>query len=208
MVGSQIVRCLEQRGKRVAIKTTTELLLQRRSEKLSEIVPNLYGDCVSTEGTNVGLILAHRYRGDNIERALSDEICITRNFVWELSEICKSLRVVVLGSITGSRVDTKMPESYHYSKDLQKSIVRQSIRISNLHMNLLELNWFEKHPDSKATHEYREKMTRIKQQLGGDSIPTIESITDFSCALIEMERPPRGQSILFDGGLSLYQKEY
>ena len=44
-----------------------------------------------------------------------------------------------IGSIAGRRIDRKQSEAYHYSKDLQKSIVRQSVRIDKLHMNLLEL---------------------------------------------------------------------
>lgn len=206
VVGSQIVQRLKCLGKLVAIITTTEIL-QTSNIKLTVQMANLCHEAsIDPVKARVGLILAHRYRGINIQCALSNELCITRDFVWSLSRLCASLRVVVLGSITGSLVDRNLPEAYHYSKDLQKSIVRQSIRINNLCMNLLELNWFEKYPEGKRSNEYRQIMANIKQQVGGDSLPTVDSITDFSCALIELPHPPRGQIIVYDGGFSLYQK--
>ena len=74
-------------------------------------------------------------------------------------------------------------------------------------MNLLELYWFEKYTEEKATSEYRQIMVDMNNLLGGNNLPTIDSITDFSCALVEMDRPPRGQTIVYDGGLSSLQRD-
>jgi hypothetical protein len=207
IVGSQITKRLRSLNKHVVTIATSEILQRKKIESLECIRSLANNSAISLAEKQVGLILAHRYRKDNIQAALLSELTITRDFVWGLANLCASLRVVVLGSITGRLIDRKLPEAYHYSKELQKSIVRQSILIGNLHMNLLELYWFEKYTEEKATPEYKEIMSVIRQQLGGDNLPSVESITDFSCALIEMHRPPRGQTIVYDGGLSGYQKE-
>lgn len=205
IVGNQVVTRLRQLGKLVIIKTTSEILQSTEAELSVSLVSSMAEYSVKPSVSSIGLILAHRYRGNDIKCALDNERCITRDFTWGLTKLCVSLRVVVLGSITGGRIDRSISEAYHYSKDLQKSIVRQSIRIDNLHMNLLELNWFEKYPEAQASDEYRQIMVRLKQKLGRDNLPNVDSITDFACALIEMSPPPRGQSIVYDGGLSMFQ---
>lgn len=155
----------------------------------------------------VGVILAHRYRGDDNREALYSELCITRDFTWTMSKICKSVRVVVLGSITGRFVDGELSEAYHYSKDLQKSIARQSVRVKNLSMNVIELGWFEKYTRSKATGEYQDIMSRLRAEYGESVVPTVDSITDLCTLLLEMSHPPRGETIVYDGGLSLFQEK-
>lgn len=204
-VGSQVVQRLNMLNKSVLTVPAAEIL---RCSNISSIdgISSLYcNHSIQPLKSNLGLILSHRYRENGTLAALETELAITRNFVWSLSKICISLRVVVLGSITGRLVNQNICEAYHYSKDLQKSIVRQSVRIGNLHMNLLELNWFEKYSKHVATEEYKQTLSRHNQRLAGDNLPNVESITDFSCALIEMQRPPRGEIIVYDGGLSLLQ---
>jgi hypothetical protein len=205
VVGSQVTQRLRSQGKLVATKSSSEILQASNSSDLAETVSPFVDNSIDLQNSRVGLILAHRYRGNDIQRALNIELCITRDFVWGLSKLCESLRVVVLGSVAGRLVDKKLPEAYHYSKDLQKTIARQSVRISNIHMNVLELSWFEKYPKHKATDDYRNIMANLRQHLGGDCLPTVDSITDFSSALIEMHHPPRGQTIVYDGGISLSQ---
>jgi hypothetical protein len=207
IVGSQITKRLRSLNKHVVTIAASEIVQRKKIDSL-ECFRSLANDSsITLAEKEIGLILAHRYREDNIQTVLLNELSITRDFVWGLANLCASLRVVVLGSITGRLIDRKLPEAYHYSKELQKSIVRQSIRIGNLQMNLLELYWFEKYTEEKATPEYKKTMSELRKQLGGDNLPSVESITDFSCALIEMHRPPRGQTIVYDGGLSGYQKE-
>jgi len=204
IVGNQVVKRLREIGKLVLIKRTSEILESTKADLMGSIVSSMEEYSVNPLESSIGLIMAHRYRGDDIGCALDNERCITRDFTWGLANLCASLRVVVLGSIAGGRIERKLPEAYHYSKDLQKSIVRQSVRINNLHMNLLELYWFEKYPEAQASDEYTQIMISLKQQVGRDNLPNINSITDFACALNEMSPPPRGQSIVYDGGLSLF----
>tara|TARA_X000000950_G_C13869800_1_gene642388 strand:- start:754 stop:1413 length:660 start_codon:yes stop_codon:yes gene_type:complete len=207
IVGSQISRRLVELSKKVICILTSEIL----SSNIRETIANKLGlhsiKCKNGVKMNIGVILVHRYRDKENHIACKNELTITRDFVWELSKLCQSLRVVVIGSVTGSYVDSKMPEAYHYSKDIQKSIVRQSIRIGNLHMNLLELSWFKKYSSNNSSLEYKETLNRISQELCGDNLPSVDSITDFSCALIEMPYPPRGQSIVYDGGYTLFQRD-
>ena len=207
IVGQQIVQRLMLLKKSVIV-VTVQMILDSDSSTIIEKISKLFVQhSINPRNANVGLILAHRYRGDDNKTGLFNELCITRDFVWNLATLCSSLRVVVLGSITGQLVDIKSPEAYHYTKDLQKSIVRQSVRISNLYMNLLELSWFEKFSNKVASDDYRQIMASLKGQLGGDNLPYVNSITDFSCSLIEMPLPPRGQSIVYDGGISLFQND-
>jgi len=205
IVGSQVVRRLNDLGKSVVTFPTREILLGETSQLRESMLGLIAGKSTDQSTTHIGLILAHRFRGENIQSVLMNELRVSRDFVWQLSELCASLRVIVFGSITGSLVDNKSTEAYHYSKDLQKSIVRQSIRLSNLHMNLLELNWFKKYPQARASTEYLQLIDRLRRIMGENNLPTVNSITDFSSALIETTNPPRGQTIVYDGGFSLFQ---
>lgn len=206
VVGNQVVKKLKERKRYVLVKSTKEIIDCPKNE-LATSICSLFAKHLDNIGkpARVSLILAHRCRDEDIQIALSNELQITRNFVWALSSQCISLNVVVIGSITGRLVSKKLPESYHYAKDLQKSIVRQSVRVSNLYMNLLELNWFRKYGFDKATSEYNQIMSDLTQELEGDHLPSVETITDFCCSLIDMQLPPRGQTIIYDGGLSLFQ---
>jgi hypothetical protein len=207
IVGSQILQRLRSRGEYV-ITCNAGDLLECDIETLEMKLRTMFSvNSVDTSRVRVGVILAHRYRGDNNREALNSEMCITRDFTWTMSRICKSVRVVVLGSITGRFVDVKLPEAYHYSKDLQKSIARQSVRVKNLSMNVIELGWFVKYSRSKATGEYRDIMSRLQAEYGESVVPTVDSITDLCTLLLEMSHPPRGETIVYDGGLSLYQEK-
>ena len=205
-VGSQIMQRLRRLNKCVITQLTSEILEFSNEELVERVASSFSENSIKLREAKVGVILAHRYRGDNVQIALENELRITRDFIWALSMLCESLRVVVLVSITGRHVDQKMPEAYHYAKDLQKSIVRQSVRIKNLHMNLLELNWFEKFVEELATDEYRKTISNVKKRIGGDNLPSVDSITEFACALIELQHPPRGATIIYDGGFSLFQE--
>ena len=205
-IGKQVVQSLSKRAVIPILISSSQLRIlgiADLDEFLREIL--LRHDIEDPSTSTLGLILAHRCRSNDTLAALESELRITRDFVWTLSKICLSLRAVVLGSITGRLIDAKSSEAYHYSKDLQKSIVRQSVRIPNLSMNLLELSWFRKYLDSDATQEYRRAMKDLDSKLGKGNVPTVETITDFACNVIESLRPPRGQVITYDGGFSQLQ---
>ena len=206
-VGKQVVNRLYSMGKAVMITLTSEILESSMDEVINGIKDKAEKMSINISISKVGVILAHRYRDEVNSVAVFNELSITRDFIWALSEACSSLRVVVLGSITGTFVDNKLPEAYHYAKDLQKSIIRQSIRVADLHMNLLALSWFKKYPLKNRTPEYQRTLGRLEEELGGDNLPSVESITDFCCTIIEMVYPLRGQSIVYDGGISLFQKD-
>jgi hypothetical protein len=153
----------------------------------------------------LGLIFAHRYRGDNCLESLRIELSLTRNLVWELSSELEQLRVVVLGSVTGSRLDVGSSEAYHYAKDLQKSICLQSIRLSNVSMNLIELSWFEKYPRCEQTASYAKKMEDLKNIIGSRNLPTTSDISDYLISVMECHLSPRGQILSYDGGYNHIQ---
>jgi hypothetical protein len=150
------------------------------------------------------LILAHRSRTEDIVEALGDELRMTRDLVYAFSDMFAEVRVVVIGSITGGRVDRNSSEAYHYAKDLQKSIVRRSVLRTNVFMNLLELSWFVKYPDS-SSQEYTSKIADVRRMSPTRKIVRTNDIADFCVQLLTAQRPPRGQIITLDDGYSLVQ---
>jgi hypothetical protein len=154
----------------------------------------------------LGLVIAHRYRGDDTIQALSVEMSITHRLAWILSGMVTHLRVFVMGSVTGALLDLKSPLAYHYAKDLQKSIARQSCRLQNVEMNVIELSWFEKYDPTVQTKEYSSEVSKIKESIGAHNFPGIPEIADFIDNLMRSAMLPRGQIITFDGGYSLKQR--
>ena len=205
-LGCQIFNRLKALNKFVFPVFALDILKCKPEHIIMDIDKFLTIHSICLAKANIGVILAHRC--ENIDISLLSEIRITRDFVWSLAQNCCKLRVVVLGSVTGRLVDRKMSEAYHYSKDLQKSIVRQSIRILNLDMILVELYWFVKYQGIKATYEYQNRINRVGSLVGENNFPTVESIVDLCCSLIEMTIAPRGHLIPFDGGLSLLQEDH
>ena len=193
-------------NKCVITQLTSEILEFSNEELVERVASSFSENSIKLREAKVDVILAHRYRVEKVQIALENELRITRDFIWALLMLCKPLRVVVLGSITGRHVDQKTPEAYHYAKELQKSIVRQSVRIRNLNMNLLELHWFEKFVEELATDEYRKTIANVKKIIRDDNLPSVDSITEVSCALIELQHPPREETIIYDSGFSLFQE--
>ena len=206
IVGRQVMIRLLELGK-PTFQLSALTLLDLSEHELNEVIDNLVNDLiiVCPGIQRLGLILAHRIRETDIVTALQHELRITRDLVWKLAGRFSHLRVVVLGSITGTRVDIASPEAYHYTKDIQKSCVRQSIRLSNVNMNLLELSRFEKHSPEMATDEYAEKMTYLRELIGSNNVLRVVDIADFACQLLDASHPPRGQVITYDGVYCLLQ---
>ena len=120
-LGSYVAESLCEDGKTV-IKVSASFLTSLNSGEFSVAINELVKKISDVQSIHqsIGIILAHRYRGDDILTALKNEVIITHDLVWYLSKQISELRVVVLGSITGGLVDHKSAEAYHFSKDLQK----------------------------------------------------------------------------------------
>jgi len=207
VLGSQIsndLRKFDVPIVRVSAAHLTSLNDQAFSEAINGLVNEI--KLVRPNAERVGLVLAHRYRGTDIPLALRNELCITRDFIWCLSKNFSRLHAVVVGSATGRYIDSASSDAYHFAKDLQKSIVRRSVTLPNVAMNLLELSWFEKHPISVATPEYRKKIEDLRTLLGDNNVPAPSNIAEFIRQLLDCALPPRGQSITYDGGYDLFQR--
>lgn len=161
---------------------------------------------MSSAQSSVGLVLAHRCRSSDPCESISAELAITRGLTWALADLVPNLRVVVLGSVTGTFLCPSLPESYHYAKDMQKSIARQSLRLSNVQMNVVALSWFEKYAKEKQCPEYSNELARVSEKIGSSNLPSISDIGDFVGALLRARHVPRGQVINFDGGYSTLQE--
>ena len=207
VVGEQVVSRLESIEKSVLTisgKTLVQMsereFLHASSQQIKEIStsPNAID--------SVGVILAHRTRHNDVSKSVQGELRLCRDLIRAFAEKFSKVNVVILGSITGSFIDIATSEAYHYAKDTQKSCVRQSIRIPNLCMNLIELSWFVKYPEHRFHEGYRKQIEQVGQRVGYGNLPTVLDITDFAVSLIELRRPPRGQVIAYDGGYSLLQE--
>ncbi len=207
ILGSGIASQLEASGRKVVRVSARHLLGLCDSSLvryLDGILPNI--------GQNyrfrppIAIIFAHRYRGDDTMQALKVELSLTHRLPWTLSKMASHLRVFVIGSVTGELLDLKSPEAYHYAKDLQKSIVRQSCRLHNTEMNIIELSCFEKYAPTIQTTDYSLAVSKIKDSIGAQNFPGIREISDFLDNLMRVALLPRGQTIRFDGGYSLIQR--
>ncbi len=207
-LGRQIFECLLADGfKAVSIRSAPLLKLQGEEAIARYLREMLESDNpVANEDHVVKLLLAHRPRMASVSEAVDAELRMTRDLVWGLSEICSEVRVIVLGSITGQRVDPDSAEAYHYCKDLQKSIVRQSVTVPNVFMNLIELSWFNKYPPSMADNLYSERVESVRSVMPTRHVVTVAEITEIAVRILGALRPPRGQIVTYDDGYSLIQQ--
>jgi aspartate-semialdehyde dehydrogenase len=206
-VGEQIAAYLKETGEPV-VRVSARKLIQQISLNLDRSIDKLLDEAKSenVKTNSLGLIFVHRSREQDPLATLSTELSLTRDFVWALSKRVEKLNVIILGSVTGAFLDAGSSEAYHYAKDLQKSIVRQSCRLKNVAMNILELSWFEKYEKSQQTALYKKNIDKLKRILGKNNLPSVADIANFSKNLIKCRLPPRGQIITYDGGYSLLQK--
>lgn len=207
IVGQQVMARLKLLGKSVQVLPTQAILNGTLTEVEAMVLDVIKSAIVSQrDSIRIGIIFAHRVRIIDLLEALRCELRITRDLIYTFAANCSEVRAVILGSITGTVVHRHSSEAYHYTKDLQKSCVRYSVIYDNVYMNLLELSWFEKYLPSQATKEYLDASYCAKQIVGERNFVNISDITDFSVALMESDRPPRGQIIAYDGGYSLLQR--
>lgn len=207
ILGSGISLHLESLGRKV-VKVSARHVLSLCDSSLVQYLGGILPNAGSGHQLQppLAIIMAHRYRGDDPLQALNAELSITQRLPWTLSRMVSHLRVFVIGSVTGELLDLKSPLAYHYAKDLQKSIVRQSCRLPNVEMNIIELSWFEKYEPTVQTKEYSLAVSTIKESLGSSNFPGIQEIADFIDNLMRASLLPRGQKICFDGGYSLIQR--
>lgn len=205
VLGGGISRCLRNFGRNV-ISVSARQIVERRLS-IDRTTQDLVSEAFTTPRSDrrLGVVLAHRYRGRDPAEALSIEIAVTRDFIWALASNVNLLRAVVIGSSTESFACDHLTEAYHYGKDIQRSITRQSCRLSNVQMNLLALSWFEKYEPSHQSDEYSAVISGIKQRIGDLNFPKIYDISDFINQMMRSSLTPRGQIITYDGGLSILQ---
>lgn len=204
-LGSQVFNALATRSKNVIAISAFEIA-SKESADLNSFIDEIMREIKihHSPGTSLGLVLCHRIRGMSIPDSLTTELKITRDFVFLLSEKVERLKVTVIGSITGKRVDPRSDESYHFCKNLQRSIVNYSVTIPQISMNLVELNTFKKFSEN-FSREYEAYLSNAGRLIGMQNIPEIENIIDLIKFLCEDSYCIRGQVIPVDGGLSLFQ---
>ncbi|MEI6030911.1 MAG: hypothetical protein WCJ92_07290 [Alphaproteobacteria bacterium] len=171
--------------------------------RVSDIISEI--NTIAANPAKIGIVLAHRIRNLDSKNAVVCELKISKDFIWKLSGKFKFINVVVLGSVAGKLVDMKTPDAYHLSKDVQKTCARLSLKLTNVAMNVLELGWFEKYPEDCWSAEYRKNMLSIKQHIGPYGLPSLVDLAKFVLLLLDLDIPPRGQTITYDGGYSLLQ---
>ena len=189
------------------VPVSAKAILNMDSSSLTSFVGDLVSRIGVTSGAQsaIGLVLAQRCRSSDPFESIGAELSITRGLTWALADLVPALRVVVLGSVTGTLLCPSLPEAYHYAKDIQKSIARQSLRLSNVQMNVVALNWFEKYAKEKQSLEYSNELARVGAKISPCNLPSISHIGEFVGALLSAQLGPRGEVINFDGGYSTLQ---
>jgi hypothetical protein len=73
-------------------------------------------------------------------------------------------------------------------------------------MNLIEINWFKKYEQKNWSKKYKKALTKIQINLGKQNLPSAKNIGQYACSVMELDVPPRGQILKYDGGYDLLQK--
>ena len=90
---------------------------------------------------------------------------MVKKIIENIRRKCNFLNIIFIGSCTGNLYHKNSPESYHYIKDLQKSISRYyGTHEKNIRANLIELSVFEKYNDLEQKEEYKKLMLENKTQ--------------------------------------------
>jgi len=207
-VGKKIFEYFKKKENITKISAREYVGLKTDFDRKKFIIKKITNSISKYKSAKIALIFAHRIRDNNIINAINSEILITRNITEIFSETCLEARVVVLGSVAGRLIDKNSIESYHYSKDIQKSIVRHSIKYNNVFMNLIELNQFEKYEKYKQDKKYVKFLNKVKSVIGAKHLLNINDIVLFLECIINLDRPPRGQILTYDSGHSLYQSYF
>jgi transcriptional regulator of met regulon len=136
LLGKKIFEYFKKKENITKISAREYVGLKTDFDRKKFIIKKITNSISKYKSAKVALIFAHRIRDNNIVNAINSEILITRNITKIFSETCLETRVVVLGSVTGRLIDKKTLESYHYTKDIQKIIVRQSIKHKKLFIRI------------------------------------------------------------------------
>ena len=207
VIGRQIAEYLNKKGV-ISVNLSAKQITSLKQENLKDFVDSkLTANLEDYKEEDFSLILTHRFREGTMKDIVINELLITRELPWMLSTKCSSLKVIVIGSVTGRQVSLNQPEHYHYAKDLQKSIVRQSIRKENISMNLIELSSLNKYKDEDGSKEYKENLKKQGELIGQKNLVCVQDIANYAYTLITMKNPPRGQILTYDGGYSLHQRD-
>jgi hypothetical protein len=163
-------------------------------------------DKLSKNFKTANIIFAHRIRCKEPLKALIGEFIVSRELVIYLNKYFKNLNVIYVGSITGELVHKDSPESYHYTKDMQKSICRYlTITYPKIKANVLVLSAFRKYSIENSDISYTEICSRYKDILGGISLANLDNIAYDILKFTTEINHIRGAIIPLDSGYSIIQ---
>jgi len=154
------------------------------------------------------VILTHRVRIKNPLEAIKIELAISKDLILFLSSKFDSLKVTYIGSVTGGLVDRTSEESYHFTKDLQKSISRY-LTITNYRIvsNVLTLSAFQKYSDENSSADYKRLVSKYQSKLGEIKLLEIRRIANEILRFTLLADGFRGCEIPLDSGYSIIQEK-
>ena len=137
------------------------------SSYVEKIKRAIQKSCMDVNRDFTGVLVAYRLREttQTIEEMVAQEITLLRTINKYIIDGFESSKTVVLGSITGERLNTGSSEAYHYQKDIQKSMVRYlGIQNPRHHINLIEINsCFRKYSKESSFVDYIDYCQKVSK---------------------------------------------
>ena len=150
-------------------------------------------------------VISTRVRIDNIEEAITGETFVLVEIINYLCAIKRCKSVVILSSITGSRIDSSSTLAYHLTKSLLDVLCRFcAVTQSHTRINVISLFHVDKYKLKDAS--FKAFIKDVKRRTPSKHVTTSRDIFNTVEFLLSLKsRQITGQFIYLDGGYSLLQ---
>ena len=168
-IGGKVENYLSKRHicNSLKIKDLLTSLLNEEFQNENIIFENFINNMKLNFAEHYTIIFSHRLRSleNDVHKYLYYESFMVKKIIENIKSKCNFLNIVFIGSCTGNLYHKNSRESYHYVKDLQKSISRYyGTSEKNIRANVIELSVFEKYNDLEQKEEYKKSMLENKTQ--------------------------------------------
>jgi NAD(P)-dependent dehydrogenase (short-subunit alcohol dehydrogenase family) len=150
-------------------------------------------------------VISTRVRTEDVEKAIIGETIILREIINYLCTIKRCRSIVILGSTTGTRIDTSSGLAYHLTKSFLDVMCRfYTVTQSHTRINVISLFHVEKYKIKDVS--YKAFLKDVKSRTPSNHVTTVHDIFNtVEFLLSDKSRQITGQIISLDGGYSLTQ---
>ena len=150
-------------------------------------------------------VISTRVRTKNVEEAITGETIILMELIDYLCTVKRCRSIVILGSITGSRIDSTSTLAYHLTKSLLDVLCRfYAVTQSQTRINVISLFHVDKYKLKDMS--FKAFIEDVKNRTPSNHVTTVHDIYNTAEFLLSPKsRQITGQVISLNGGYSLLQ---